>query len=173
MRVLVNALINAVYVYLAFAALIVLFDDPPILHDQYPWLAIIPPAAIAPVRVGAVLFLALITWYFVLLALYPFVAFLLPTDSGSSPTIATAPTPQTTKKQTNRATVAGFWLGIASMFVYPLGIIPLLGIIFSCIGIANFDESIHKNRWMAGIGLALSLVYMLMNAILNGHFDRV
>ena len=69
--------------------------------------------------------------------------------------------------------MAGFWLGMASIFIYPLGIIPLLGIIFSCVGMATFDESIHKNRWMAVIGLALSLIYMLMNAIMNGHFDRV
>jgi hypothetical protein len=66
--------------------------------------------------------------------------------------------------------LAGFWFGVASVFLHSVGAIPLLGLVLSGIGLATYDETKHRNRWQAGWGMGLNLVYMLFNAYKNGHF---
>ena len=59
---------------------------------------------------------------------------------------------------------ASFALGIASVLLYQIGIIPLLGIVFGVIALSTYKEAIHKNKWMAITGLVLSMIYMIMSA---------
>lgn len=65
-------------------------------------------------------------------------------------------------KRNNGMALTGFVLGIVSVFLYEIGIIPILGIVFSAIGLGTFKPQSQKNRWMAGVGLAASIVYTLM-----------
>lgn len=65
-------------------------------------------------------------------------------------------------KQNNGMAIAGFVLGIVSIFLYFIGILPILAIVFSSIGMATFKPESQKNKWMAGVGLALGIIYSLM-----------
>ncbi len=65
--------------------------------------------------------------------------------------------------------VAGFSLGIASVFLYWIGIVPILGLIFSIIALATYRPEIHTGRWMAVIGLVLSALYTVMSLAALGH----
>ena len=71
----------------------------------------------------------------------------------------------------NRFARIGFYLGLASILLYELGIVPLAAIVCSGIGLSTFNENTEKKKWMAGWGLALGVVYLLLNAYRNGHFD--
>jgi hypothetical protein len=75
------------------------------------------------------------------------------------------------EKPSNRLAQVGFWLGVASIFVFDLGIVPLLGIGFSVAGLSTFDEAKHSRKWQAWWGLGLSIVYMWANAAKNGLFN--
>ena len=70
----------------------------------------------------------------------------------------------------NGFAVTGFILGLVSMPLYAIGIIPILAVIFSIIGLATFDEEKQKNKWMAGVGLALGAVFTIMMLDSYGHF---
>ena len=70
---------------------------------------------------------------------------------------------------TNGYAKAGLGLGIASVFLYFIGIIPLLAIIFSGIGWAKANEREGAGQTQAWIGLGLGIIYMLMNLKMNGH----
>lgn len=73
------------------------------------------------------------------------------------------PSPQVApERRYNVLAMIGFILGIAAVFLYFLGIIPLLGILFSIIGVGTFDEKTQKGMWMAWWGLGLSAVYTLV-----------
>lgn len=74
------------------------------------------------------------------------------------------------EKPSNRLAQVGFWLGVASIFLFDLGIVPLLGIGFSVAGLFTFDEAKHSRIWQAWWGLGVSIVYMWANAAKNGHF---
>ena len=66
--------------------------------------------------------------------------------------------------------LTGFVLGVASIFVYHIGIVPILGIVFSSIGLATFKVDLQKCKWMAGVGLGVSVLYTLMYLSHYGHF---
>ncbi len=74
------------------------------------------------------------------------------------------------EKKSNPYALAGFCLGVSSVLLSFIGIIPLLGIAISAVGLATFDDSRHQNKWHAKWGLGLSVVYMLVNMQQNGHF---
>ena len=65
------------------------------------------------------------------------------------------------EKKHNWAAVTGFVLGLASILFYWLGLIPILAVVFSGIGLGTFDSEKHKRKWMAGVGLALGIIYTL------------
>lgn len=66
-------------------------------------------------------------------------------------------------KKNNPFGAVGFCLGVASVFLSFIGLIPLLGIIFSAIGLVTFDDSKHLRKWQAKWGLGLSVAFMLVN----------
>jgi hypothetical protein len=63
--------------------------------------------------------------------------------------------------------LAGFCLGLASILLPSLGIVPLAAIVCSAIGLGTFNADTQKNKWMAGVGLGLGLLFMLVNLQLN------
>ena len=64
----------------------------------------------------------------------------------------------------SKTALAGFVLGVCSMlFTWLLGVLPLLAIIFSGIGLnATGQVQKKKGRWMAWTGLVLGIIYTLM-----------
>ncbi len=76
--------------------------------------------------------------------------------------------PQEPKKNNSMA-ATGFVLGIVSVFLYFIGILPILAIVFSSIGLGTFKPDSQKNKWMAGVGLALGIIYTLMYMRAYGH----
>ena len=72
-------------------------------------------------------------------------------------------------KSNNGMAVTGFVLGLASAVLYVIGIVPILAVVFSGIGLATFKPETQKNRWMAGVGLTLGVVYLIMMLSHYGH----
>jgi len=72
-------------------------------------------------------------------------------------------------RKSNSQCLIGFILGIASIFLAFIGVIPLSAIIISIIGLVKFKDNEHKNRWQGIVGLFLGLIYMLVNMYINGH----
>jgi len=56
----------------------------------------------------------------------------------------------------------GFIVGLVSVVFFWIGIIPLIGLVLSVIGLTSFKPESQKNKWMAGVGLCLSIIYTLM-----------
>ncbi len=69
----------------------------------------------------------------------------------------------------NGYATAGLWLGIASVFLAEFGIVPLLAIIFSFIGLGKADERDGAGRFRALFGLILGILYMFVNLHMHGH----
>jgi hypothetical protein len=63
----------------------------------------------------------------------------------------------------NKYAKAGFIVALISGPTYFIGVIPLCAIILSWIGLATFDAEKHKDKWMAGWGLGIGILFMLMN----------
>jgi hypothetical protein len=97
-------------------------------------------------------------------------------EYASRPAESTSPAPASdaavavVEKKSNPIALAGFCLGVTSVLLPSFGIIPLLGMAVSAVGLVTFDGSRHGNKWQARWGLGLSVVYMLVNMYLNGHF---
>lgn len=69
----------------------------------------------------------------------------------------------------NGYATAGLWLGISSVFLAEFGIIPLLAIIFSFIGLGKADERAGKGRLAAVFGLVLGILYTLASLHMHGN----
>jgi hypothetical protein len=72
-------------------------------------------------------------------------------------------------KENNGIILTGFIIGLISIFLHEIGIIPISGIIISIIGLVTFKEEKHKGLWMGIVGLILNILYLLANAKINGH----
>jgi len=70
------------------------------------------------------------------------------------------------KDKKHWSSIASLWLGIASIFLWEFSIVPILAIIFGTIGLIR-----DKKRWMAGIGLALGIIFLVIR-INHGFIDR-
>ena len=62
-------------------------------------------------------------------------------------------------KTRNGFALTGLILGIASVLLASIGIIPILGIVFSSIGLAKVKDRSGKGKVQAWIGLILSVKY--------------
>jgi hypothetical protein len=58
--------------------------------------------------------------------------------------------------------LAGVSLGAIAFSAPALGVTPVLGIVFSTLGITTFDSKSEKMRWMATFGLGLSILGTLL-----------
>lgn len=63
----------------------------------------------------------------------------------------------------NSLALAGVSFGLISCVYTALGVTPILGIVFSTIGIVSFDERTEKMRWMATFGLGLSILVAILH----------
>src|SRR5208337_833874 len=91
------------------------------------------------------------------------------TNSGAQFYGKRSPAGRAQKKRNNPMAATGFVLGIVSIFLYFIGILPILAIVFSAIGLGTFKQELQKNKWMAGVGLALGIIYTLMYMRAYGH----
>jgi hypothetical protein len=65
--------------------------------------------------------------------------------------------------------VAGLSISILGYFIYEVGLVPLLGLAASIVGLATFDVSQHKNRWMATVGLIIGSIGTLLYLYSYGY----
>jgi tetratricopeptide (TPR) repeat protein len=72
-------------------------------------------------------------------------------------------------KRFNPMGLTGFILGLCSMVLYAIGIVPILAIVFSGIGMGTFKPDAQKYPWMAYVGLGLGILYTIMNLSAYGH----
>lgn len=72
-------------------------------------------------------------------------------------------------KPRNGFALTGFILGIASVLLASIGIIPILAIIFSGIGLGKVKDRSDKGKVQAWISLILGILYMLVYMYQYGH----
>lgn len=77
---------------------------------------------------------------------------------------------ETNKIKNNWANI-GLIVGILSVFFASIGIIPLSGIVINIIGIYKSGRLGGVGKWLAVIGLILSLVYTLVYMQIYGHIQ--
>ena len=68
-------------------------------------------------------------------------------------------------QKNNKWALAGFILSLISIFTFQILVIPILGVVFSAIGLSTFDPAIHKAKWMAIAGLIIGILYTLMGSL--------
>lgn len=73
------------------------------------------------------------------------------------------------KIKNNKLAIAGFVLGIASIFFFEIGIIPILALILSGVGLYQAKERKEGGSTLAIIGLILGAIYTLMYMNAYGH----
>ena len=72
----------------------------------------------------------------------------------------------------NRMALAGFCLGLVSiLWGGLLGLLPIAAIVCSAIGLGTFNADTQKNKWMAGVGLGIGIVYTLAYMQIYGYLD--
>lgn len=69
------------------------------------------------------------------------------------------------KKKSNGMCTASFVLGLISIFLNIIYVIPILSIIFGIIGISKIDNKKEKNKWMGIVGLILGVLYLMVYVI--------
>lgn len=72
-------------------------------------------------------------------------------------------------KPRNGFALTGLILGIASVLLASIGIIPILAIVFSGIGLAKVKARSGKGKVQAWIGLILGILYTLVYMHQHGH----
>ncbi len=75
-------------------------------------------------------------------------------------------------RKNNGMATTGFVLGLISVFLYMIGLIPILAIVFSAVGLGTFKPNIHKNKWMAELGWQLGIVYTIMGTCRRTRTSR-
>lgn len=72
-------------------------------------------------------------------------------------------------KSINKLALSGFILGLLSIFFAWIGIIPILALILSALGLGTFDKERQRGRWQAITGLILGILYTLVYMSMYGH----
>lgn len=73
------------------------------------------------------------------------------------------------EKKPHHLTVTGFWMGIASIFLFFIFWVPFIGMILSIVGLFKYDKEKNRSAWYGWIGLVLNILYILENLYQNGH----
>jgi len=90
--------------------------------------------------------------------------------SGSAATIRSVTAPAATRGgQSNAAAAAGMYLGLFSILLSFIGIIPILAVVFSAIGLAKAGDREGKGRGQAWTGLVLGILYTFVYLYQYGH----
>lgn len=67
------------------------------------------------------------------------------------------------QRRFNALALTGVTFGLISCFYQALGVTPILGIVFSTLGLVSFDDRTEKMRWMAVFGLGLSILVTMLS----------
>lgn len=73
-------------------------------------------------------------------------------------------------KKRNSYCQSGFIMGLLSIFLNDIGILPLATIVVSIIGLAKYDNNINKDKWQGIVGLILGILFFLVHLNNYGHF---
>ncbi|GEM_PF-3744199 len=93
-----------------------------------------------------------------------------PSASTNKSAPATASTSADTKTNpVNKFAVAAFVHGLLSILLFEIGIVPILAVIFSLIGLGTYRTGEHSGRWMAVVGLILGVLYSFAYLAAYGH----
>jgi len=79
-----------------------------------------------------------------------------------------------TKKEelkNNPLALTGFILGLISIFLSWIGIIPIVGLIVSIIALVKFDSKKEKNKWQAIVGLILNFLFLFVYLDTYGYLN--
>ena len=68
-------------------------------------------------------------------------------------------------KTTNGLAMTSFALGIISVFVFQLVVLPIAALVTGIVAVSNFDEATQKGRWMAITGIVLGGIYGLLGSV--------
>lgn len=90
-------------------------------------------------------------------------------DSARADAASPGHHPAASRPPSNRLAVTGFVLGLASILLYPIGMVPILAVVFSAIGLGTYRPGLQSGRWMGVIGLLTGSVYTLAYLVLYGH----
>lgn len=64
----------------------------------------------------------------------------------------------------------GFILGLFSIFLGGfIGLLPIVTVIVSLIGLVKFDNLINKAKWQGYVGLVLGILYTIVYLYNYGH----
>jgi len=64
----------------------------------------------------------------------------------------------------------GFILGLFSIFLGGfIGMLPIVTVIVSIIGLVKFDKSMNKAKWQGYVGLVLGILYTMVYLYNYGH----
>lgn len=80
-----------------------------------------------------------------------------------------ATSPEASTPPGNAAATTGLCLGIASVFLYVIGILPILAVVFSGIGLSKASSRQGKGQVAAWVGLVLGVLYTIMYLSLYKH----
>jgi hypothetical protein len=72
-------------------------------------------------------------------------------------------------RRSNAAATTGMYLGLASILLSFIGIIPILAVVFGAIGLAKAKDRGGSGRAQAWIGLVLGIVYTFVYLYQYGH----
>jgi len=73
-------------------------------------------------------------------------------------------------KKRNSYCHSGFIMGLLSIFLNDIGILPLATIVVSIIGLAKYDNNVNKDKWQGIVGLILGILFFLVHLNNYGHF---
>jgi hypothetical protein len=79
--------------------------------------------------------------------------------------------PSVLVQTSNKHGVTGLILGIVGYFLYDVGILPILAIVFSGIGLGTHDPAQHKNRWMSIVGLISGVIGTFLYLYAYGYIE--
>lgn len=82
---------------------------------------------------------------------------------ASAPESAPAAPASAAIKRFNTLALAGVAFGLISCVFQALGVMPILGIVFSTLGLVSFDDRTEKMRWMGAFGLGLSILVTMLS----------
>ena len=68
-------------------------------------------------------------------------------------------------KKLNTFALVGFVLGLCSFLISLWGIIPIVGIVFSGLALAQIDLSVEKGKGFAVVGLISSIINLVFTFI--------
>jgi len=74
-----------------------------------------------------------------------------------------------TQKRNNPWALTGFILGCCSIPLSIIGILSIAAVVCSIVGVTQFDEERHTNKWMGPVGIVLGCLGFLAYLAAYGY----